>query len=81
MKAGESDHLGAYGFQWLGEEAMEAVGYNFAFASSDDSILDCWINDGSYIAALRPGVVTLSLYYRHCHNHFPQCLGGIHFLF
>lgn len=63
MKAGESDHLGAYGFQWLGEEAMEAVGYNFAFASSDDSILDCWINDGSYIAALRPGVVTLSLYY------------------
>lgn len=63
MKAGESDHLGAYGFQWLGEEAMEAVGYNFAFASSNDSILDCWINDGSYIAALRPGVVTLSLYY------------------
>lgn len=63
MKAGESDYLGVYGFQWLGEEAMEAVGYNFAFASSDDSILDCWVNDGSYIAALRPGVVTLSLYY------------------
>lgn len=63
MKAGESDYLGVYGFQWLGEEAMEAVGYSFAFASSDDSILDCWVNDGSYIAALRPGVVTISLYY------------------
>ncbi len=63
MKVGESNHTGFYGLQWLGEEAEEAVGYNYAFASSDDSILDCWINDGSYIAALRPGVVTINLYY------------------
>lgn len=63
LKVGESNFSGFYGYQWLGEEAEEAVGYNYAFASSDDSILDCWVNDGSFIAALRPGVVTLSLYY------------------
>lgn len=63
MKVGESNYTGWYGAAWLGEEAEEAVGYNYAFASSDDSILDCWVNNGSYIAALRPGVVTIGLYY------------------
>lgn len=63
LKAGASSWTAAYAFQWVGEDAMNAVGNMYAFSSSDDSILDCRASQGSCITALRPGVVTIGLYF------------------
>lgn len=63
MKANQSEWAGDFYYQYISEEGMEAVGHSFVLGSSDYSILDSYASEGSIIAALRPGVVKLGLYF------------------
>lgn len=63
MKANQSEWAGDFYYQYISEEGMEAVGHSLVLGSSDNSILDAYASEGSIIAALRPGVVKLGLYF------------------
>lgn len=63
LTVGTSNWIGEFLQELVSESALASVNWSAGITSSDENILSVQANDRTTVAALRPGIATLSLYF------------------